>query len=400
VGRLLIATALLALAAPAWADFGFDAGADVRAIASDGEQSYLNGGLGLLRFDADHAGLKLGSAWIEYHDDAFDIVHTVVDAVSYGDDDRYPIDLTEAYVELRPYPFGAWRSRLKVGAFYAPISLENRLVGWRSPYTLSFSAINTWIGEELRTIGTEYDLDWLGRQQGHAWQLGVVASAYGFNNSAGELMAIRGWSLNDRQTTLFGRIGEPGVGPVHGIREFYGNFGGGVGYYAGGHANYRDELELRGLHYDNRADPADYSSGLHDYAWHTVFDSAGASWTPDQHWTVISQWLGGYTCVAEAPYCFQYSSAFLLTSWQLGADRLSARYDGFQMHQQDTLGNPAAKYDRGHAWTAAYQRDLNDTLSVALEGLLVHSSLTARRSIGEPETLLERELQLAVRVEL
>ena len=44
---------------------------------------------------------------------------------------------------------------MKAGAFFPTISLENDDIGWTSPYTLSASAINTWIGEELRTIGTE-----------------------------------------------------------------------------------------------------------------------------------------------------------------------------------------------------------------------------------------------------
>jgi hypothetical protein len=86
-----------------------------------------------------------------------------LDASAWGDDDRNPLDLTEAYLQFRPYPLNGYRFRLKAGAFHAPISLENRAAGWESPYTLSYSAINTWLGEELRTIGVEGQLDWLGR---------------------------------------------------------------------------------------------------------------------------------------------------------------------------------------------------------------------------------------------
>ena len=50
-------------------------------------------------------------------------------------------------------PQSAWRSNLKIGAFYPPISLEHRASGWTNPYTISSSALNTWVGEELRTIG-------------------------------------------------------------------------------------------------------------------------------------------------------------------------------------------------------------------------------------------------------
>ena len=44
---------------------------------------------------------------------------------------------------------------MKTGAFFPTISLENDDLGWTSPYTLTPSAINSWIGDELRTIGSE-----------------------------------------------------------------------------------------------------------------------------------------------------------------------------------------------------------------------------------------------------
>ncbi|HWG76801.1 MAG TPA: hypothetical protein VN660_08400 [Steroidobacteraceae bacterium] len=400
MGARLIALALLLVAAPVWAQQGidgFEAGIDLRAVAASGARSFLDGGLGDLRFDPQHSGARLDSVWLDYNGSLHDVVHFVADAVAYADGDRYPLDLTQAFAEWRPYPLGVWRSRLKVGAFYAPISFENWLVGWRSPYTLSYSAIDTWVGEELRTIGGEYDLDWLGRQRGHAWQLGVTASLYGWNNPAGTLLALRGWALHDRQTTLFGRIGTPGTGFVRGLREFYGNFGGGPGYYVGANAKHRGDLELRVLHYDNLTDPSRYSPALDNHAWHTVFDSAGGSWTPTPRWTVISQWLGGDTCASPALACYQFNSAYLLASWQRGADRLTARYDGFQMH---SYSGPYANRNRGHAWTFAYQRELNSHLSVALEELRMVSSLASRRFVGEPQGLAENELQLALRAQL
>ena len=120
-----------------------------------------------------------------------------------GDDNAF--DLTEAYLEYRPYPAGGWRSRVKLGAFYAPISLEHRAAGWTNPYLISSSAINTWVGEELRTIGAEYSLEWLGTRSGHDFDAGFVAAIYGYNDPAGVLIASRGWALHDRQTTLVRR---------------------------------------------------------------------------------------------------------------------------------------------------------------------------------------------------
>ncbi len=49
---------------------------------------------------------------------------------------------------------------MKSGAFFPTISLENDDLGWASPYTLTPSAINSWIGDELRSIGSEATMRW------------------------------------------------------------------------------------------------------------------------------------------------------------------------------------------------------------------------------------------------
>ena len=404
LSAVLLAAPLIAT--PVAAD-DFYAVVDLRTVASNGELSFLNGGLGELRFDDRHDGLRLGSVSLGYHHDWFEIVHFNANAVAYGDHDRSPIDLTEFYAEVRPYPWNSWRSRLKLGVFYAPISLENRLPGWRSAYSLSPSAINSWIGEELRTIGAEYDLDWLGRQRGHDWELGLTAAGYGWNDFSGALLSTSGWSITDRQTTLFGRIGEPGVGPVPGLREFHRDADQRLGYYAGGSAKYLDALELRVLHYDNRANANTFSYGLNDFAWRTKFNSAGLRWTPADQWTVIAQWLGGTTVEGDSGfntavltdyYAYEFHAAFVLVSWQRGSDRVSARYDSFEMHQ--TQSDDLFNNDRGHAWTLAYERELSKSWSVVLEALQIDSSLADRVQIGEPVAAVERELQLAVRLQL
>src|SRR5579863_9227145 len=76
----------------------FDATIDLRAIASNGERSYLDGGLGLLRFDEHHQGLRVGEFRVGYLGQYANLLHVTVEAVSYADHDRLPIDLTEAFV--------------------------------------------------------------------------------------------------------------------------------------------------------------------------------------------------------------------------------------------------------------------------------------------------------------
>jgi hypothetical protein len=406
MGRLLtgavpLALCLLPMSWPAITCANeFDASADVLAVASDGTRSFLDNGLGELRFDEQHEGVQLDNVRFGYRGDFAEIVHFTVEAVSYADRQSNPLDLTEAFAEIRPYPHGLWRSRLKIGAFYAPISLENRLQGWRSAYSLSPSAINTWVGEELRTFGAEYDLDWLGRQRGHDWELSAGGSVFGWNESAGQLITERGWAIHDRQATVFGKIGQPS-GPITDQRLLTAEGDDRAGYYVDGTAKYLDTLELRALHYDNRADLGAYSFARNTFPWLTQFDSAGARWTPSRHWTVISQWLSGKTCVVSDSICWNFSSEFLLASWSYGPNRLSGRYDRFDVTQLASDEDDEEGYvNHGHAWTFAYERDLNRHLSLALEFLQIDSRYPPREEIGEPVFAADRELELAVRLQL
>lgn len=70
------------------------------------------------------------------------------------------VDVLETYVRYRPNSITPLRWSVKVGAFFSPISLENTEIGWTSYWTLTPYALNSWVGEELRTIGSEGQLDW------------------------------------------------------------------------------------------------------------------------------------------------------------------------------------------------------------------------------------------------
>ena len=61
---LLALAALAPLAAGAQDRFTLDGDIDVRWVHATGETSFLNGGLGLLRFDPDHEGAELGRAFL------------------------------------------------------------------------------------------------------------------------------------------------------------------------------------------------------------------------------------------------------------------------------------------------------------------------------------------------
>jgi hypothetical protein len=427
VGRLLIASsgqrtpaarracaiavcvAFLLGAAPAPAlQNDFDASIDLRAVDVSAPASFLYGGGGKLRYDEAHQGVRLGSVRLAWRGDLTDTVRITAESVAYGDHDVHALDLTELALSWRPVPHGEWRSELKAGAFYPAISLEHRMRGWRSPYTLSASALNTWVGEELRTIGIEYNGDWLRQGSGHGWNVGVTGALFGWNDTAGVIVGKRGWALHDRQTTLFGKLGTTpvGTGIVDHRTLFYRDLDGKPGGYAGLTANWRGELELRALHYDNRADPYTFAPAIGDGGWRTVFDSLGARWSPDEHWTLMAQQLRGTTEFGRfapatgPPNHWNFDASYVLASWQQGADRLSVRYDDFAMRQTISWFFGFYNRDAGHALTAAWFHTLNARVTLAAEWLQLNDQLAARAQIGAPLRASERQLQLALRVEL
>ncbi len=106
----------------------------------------------------------------------------------------------------------------------------------------------------MRTIGLEGKLDWLGTRSGHAFDVGVTGGVFGWNQGAGVVLTNNGFSLTDRQTPLFGRVGQPGSPPSDGAEPFL-QFDHREGLYGGIEMRYLDRVVLRVLHYDNRADP-------------------------------------------------------------------------------------------------------------------------------------------------
>ncbi len=394
--RAVAALMLALLSATAVAEGQLDLSVDLRLIAADGQTSYLDSGLGKLRFDEDHDGLEVGrlrAAWSQTFGEKLNLR---IDGSLWRLSDHNAFDLTEAYLEFRPYPSEGWRSRVKLGAFYAPISLEHRAAGWTSPYLISSSAINTWVGEELRTIGAEYSLEWLGTRSGHDFDAGLVAAIHGYNDPAGVLIASRGWSLHDRQTTLFGRVGETGDGPVPG-RVLFEEIDDRIGYYLGAHLRYLDRVELRYMRYDNRADPAQFDASIDDFAWLTYFDSIGLRVETAGGWTLISQWLGGETSIMENSSAeWAFDSIFVLLSKAIGRHRISARADWFDVDQVESPWY-SFSHESGDAWTVSYGYEHDRHWSLAVEALQIKSDVSRRARIGEPTDATERQLQLQVR---
>jgi hypothetical protein len=284
------------------------------------------------------------------------------------------------------------RFRFKLGAFHSPISLEHRAAGWNTVYTITPSALNSWLGEEFRTIGAEVEARWLGASSGYVGDVALTAAVYGWNEVAGAMIADGGFVLTDRPSTLFGGLGRPPTEPYH-------EMDGRPGYYAGIAWRHHDQLEFRALRYDNRADPgAETSAG---YAWRTWFTSLGARFEPDARWTFIAQHLVGATFVgpdSDPVNQFEqtYRTDFLLVSAHVGRERFSARFDDFRTRQQ-RVGGEYRVDETGHAWTVAWLHDIDEHWSAAAEYLHVLSTFPPRAEYGVAPDAPVTQVQLALR---
>src|SRR6476646_1572801 len=198
--KLLTALFLLGFPSHALAvDFHFDGYADLRLIVPSNQESWQDGMLGKLRYGAEDN--KPEARLAEAVGQAVALITPQLMAlavVRIEPEQRTFADFLEAYARYRPVSTTAWRWSLKGGAFFPPVSLENTEIGWTSPWTLTPSAINTWVGEELRTIGAEGALEY----RSEARTITAMASVFGWNDPAGVLVADRGWALHDRVTGL------------------------------------------------------------------------------------------------------------------------------------------------------------------------------------------------------
>jgi hypothetical protein len=396
--RMCLGTLLCVASATALADV--EASVDLRLVSSDGRNSYMDGGLGKLRYDSHDEGLQLARARLAWRGSIGGDWHASVDVSAWSLHDHNAIDVTEGWLEWRPVPTSVWRSNVKIGAFYAPISLEHRASGWSNPYTIDSSALNTWVGEELRTIGVGYELDHLGIAAGGRFDWGVNAAVFGWNDPAGVVIALRGFSLNDRQTPLFGRIGTFAYGGRE-QRVIFSEIDNRPGYHVGAYVKSDNGVELRALHYDNRGDPTREKESIDDYAWHTRFDSAGLRWDGQHGAAVIAQWLAGDTRATPLErYTWNYETWFALAAQDFGKHRFAVRYDHFTTEQDKEYLTGPGTYDSGHAWTIGWTWAVRDHVEIAAEWLRIDSRHSTRVILGESPRAIEHSAQLALRVYL
>lgn len=386
-------------------------GLDVGYIDVSGYPSWTDGSGGKLRYSDD--GFVLNRAFVDYSGRWADTLHAHVVLEAYDDDIGSAIDLTQAFMEWRPVPRSATRYRLKLGAFYPRISLENVDASWSSPYTASSSAINTWIAEEIRTFGAELSISRRPASLGGLHSFSVDVAAFRGNDPAGSLLAWKGWSVHDRQSRFGDELPLPPLPQIQPGMMFaaqdpyvdpFSEIDGRAGYYVNGEWRNGERLLLRAGLYDNRADPTLIEDG--QYAWHTKFEHLGLQTTLPGDVGLVAQWMTGSTVMGPTLYVngthavdVEYDSYFALLSKQSGRHRWSLRYDNFDVTQNDQTTEDNNAED-GYALTLAYQVGLAGKLNLVAEWVSIKTHHCGWVYYGLDPTETETQLQLSLRLRL
>lgn len=381
--------------------------ADVRLqLAAGDDVSWTEGGLGKARYGAGAAGddgsLRFRSAAIAARWQIAPELFAFAD-LQLNSQTSPGLGVLEAYVRYRPVSTTPWRWSARLGAFFPPISLENDGIGWTSRWTLTPSAINSWVGEELRTFGAEMRLE----HRGSRGTIDFGVAAFKHNDPAGELLASRGWALGDLTSAINTRLRQPDVyarvarasAPLY--FEPFTETDGRIGWHADLAWRTPGGGKVALLRYDNRADPESFSiqDGRKVFSWHTKFWSLGAE-MPIGEFVLIGQVMDGSTAFEPVQNLYldtKLHAGYLLVGCDRGNWRPALRFDMFSLRQLPD-SRPAPLSEHGHAWTAALNWRPRPWLRVTGELLRIESSRNQRRLEGLDPRQIETQVQVSARV--
>jgi hypothetical protein len=400
-GLPLLAVSLLVLSLAPGAralDVDFSGYLDARLIAPTGQQSWVKGGLGKFRFGGGDGNARFVEGVAQANATLLDGLTAQVTA-RVEPTDSSGVDLLEAYALYAPATDGDLSWSVKAGAFFPAISLENDDIGWASPYTLTPSAINSWIGEEIRTLGSEATLRWKTASIGTLTAIGALLCC---NDEAGILMADRGWAMDDRPTGLFERVRLPAATtrlfhmPTPYYSGMFDEIDNRLGWYGGLAWQLPDGLgKLQVLRYDNDGDPAALTA--RDTGWETKFWSFGGR-TRIGGVTLIAQQLTGYTSVVSrgVENATKFQSAFLLASYDWDDVRFSLREDIFRT-RKTPAPTPSPFAEDGNAFTAAVSWTGFNHLRLTAEVIALDARRREYTLDGYPAKLGSTQGQLGAR---
>jgi hypothetical protein len=413
--RLLPAVAALVLAVPAAAGLpevdlpeNLTAVLDLRLVGAGGEQSWTDGGLGKTRFGGgDDGGFDLDPVMAEASlvwqpPLSWDLTGTVSVAAQHEQDQ--PVDLVEAFLSWRPAPRSATRFSARAGLFWPPVSLEHDGPAWSVADMITPSAINSWIGEEVKVIGLEATAV---RDLGGG-RLAATVGLFGFNDTAGTLLSFRGWALHDQKSAAFSRQPLP---PLNAFIETLQprwttptvELDGRPGIYARLSWRPAAPVSIDAFYYRNRGDPAATTSDL-QWGWNTEFLDVGARIDISARTRLLAQALAGTTDMGPDIggrhwVETRFRSAYARLTHETGPATLSGRIDLFDTSERG-LEMGREESEQGWAVTAALAWPVSAQGELIVEALHVESERGARGRLGIESGQAHDVIQAALRLTL
>ncbi len=377
--------------------------ADLRVGAADGEKSWLDGGFGKTSRSGGDDGVSLAEAALEWKP-RFNFALSGVVSAEYQPKTDPKLDLGEAYLKLRAPPQAWGRISARAGLFYPPVSMENDGVAWTNPDMLSSSAINSWIGEEVKVAGVELTY---ARPVGDG-EVSATGAVFGWNDTAGTLLAFRGWALGGLKIGADTSVPLPPLSafatPRQGeedypVRELDHRAG------AYGRVEWRmpSGVSLNAFYYDNGGNLTAVDKDV-QWAWRTRFLNLGLQYEPDEKTKFLAQAMTGNTRFGfpyqgTGPIWFDvdFHAAYLLVRRRMGADTVSGRLDGFGVDDR-TLKAIDNNAEHGWAATAAWRHPLTSHADLVVEALHVDSNRPSRAYGAEAPRQSQNVVQSALRL--
>lgn len=366
----------------------------VNYVDADDRASWFEEDTGILAYSDD--SLHLQQALLDVSDTfAGGFSYQVV--ANYYQLGEQQLGLSQAFVGYKPLSRNKVRWKARAGFFYPKLSLENVDTGWLSPFSYTQSAVNSWIGEELRTAGLEFTLYSPGRSRNSPFSWELHASAFKANDPLATVISWRGFALHDRQSLNNDRIPfAPYPSVVDKGRIYHPNYvepyhelDGRLGYYLGAHLDYYRQSSLRYYFYDNQADPNTVSNERL-YGWRTKFHSLALQHKFDDRTRVLGQWLSGSSNMGKRFVYINFDAWYVMLSHKFESHRFSVRFDKFKVREDDIFPWDPNNSD-GQGYTLAWRYDIDKNWQLGVEHHSNQNSADIRATLNQPVEIDQRQ---------
>jgi hypothetical protein len=257
---------------------------------------------------------------------------------------------------------------VQAGLMNNPFSLEHVGPAWSPEYSISASALDSWLWEEISLAGVEVEM-WRVTQSG--MRFGGLAGAGFGPDQLGRLVALRGFTMGDGLSGLNTQLPLPSGARTQ-IFDERDHRPAAYALFSVGDAGERATLRLG--YFDNFADQDKGDS------WNTRFATVGAIFHPISRIDVIAQYLKGAARVRATTNDSDLRAFYALVSYHQTRHRVSLRYDSFRVNDVD--GGHSTQ-EAGTAWTLAYFLQFGLRHRIGLEYLSMDSH-RAEAALPEP----------------